>query len=209
MISQALALPALILPSSGSAAFTTLSPSACVDGVRLVVRMALWAVCAVAVGAALVTGLYAGTADSMSGTRDSISIFLGVLMTMWAVSDIGFPAVSVADSVSTILLRSSPVQVIEIVVVGIVIAMASLHPLGSGLYKGLEHQRVNGSLVRLPVPIQGVTEVSAFSGAPDSQLGQYVTSGIAYPALVGHFVAGVVGYWQPSFPIHRMSIAQS
>jgi hypothetical protein len=74
----------------------------------------------------------------MTGLGHDVSVVLGVLMALRAVGDVGLPTQSVFDRVTRILGGSTPVEVLQTVVVRVVIAVAAEQPLGARPNERLE-----------------------------------------------------------------------
>lgn len=200
-ISYSPTLRTLVLPSAFSHACLAhaLIRARWAISVGLVVWMTLWAVGSINVGIAFVLGPYTDTTLSVARSGSSVSVLLGVLVALGTMSFVGFVAVAVSNFVPGILLRSAPVQIVQTVIVGIVIAMTCLHPQGARLDKRLQHQRVDGSLIRLPVPVQSAAEIPTTLDASNLHLRQHRSGRVAHPSLIRNLVVSKVRNWNPAF----------
>jgi hypothetical protein len=200
-ISHSSPLRTLVLPSTIPHAGFAHAPirARWTIGVGLVIWVTLWAVGSINVGIAFVFGFYTDTALSMARAGSAVGVLFGVLVTLRAMSLVGFPAVAISNFVSSILLRSAPIQVVKVIIVRIVITMTRLHPLGSRLDKSFKHQRMNSSLVRLPIAIQGATEVPATLNPANPHLRQHRAGRVANLPVVRDLIVGKVGDGNPAF----------
>ncbi len=212
-------LGALVLPTAITNAGFARSTVGIAVGVRFVVLMALWAVGAVTVGVALVLGLDAGAALAMPGAGDDVGVRLAVFMALWAVGDVGFPASAISLFVLVVIVGSSPVEIAQLIVVGVIIAMAALVFRGPRTHKGFQHESVNRYLLGDPVTPQGDRSVvplirtsgpdllqNAARPHPRSPSAANLAVQRPHVALVGDLVAGIIGDRNPSFIItHRFN----
>ena len=177
MVSPFVFLGALIFPTAianAGFAYPTVSAGRFV-GVRFGVLMPLWAVGAVGVFVALVLGFDTGSALAMPGAGNDVSVVLGVLMPLWAVGDIGFPASPVSDFVLRVLGWGSPVEIAQLIVVGVVVGMTALGLWRPWTYKGQQHESMNGYLITDSIPVQGDGSVSTTIHTPGLGLRQNAT----------------------------------
>jgi hypothetical protein len=211
-LSLSKALPALIFTTPDSAALAALPTPSGVNSVLFVVGMALRAMSAIGVGISLVLCLDAGTAQPVAGARDAIDVLFGIFMPLWAVGDVGFPAISISDFVLAILNGGAPVQVWELIVIGVVVAMTTLLSFGSWAYEVLKHENMDCHLLGNSVIVDCARSIFSVS-ASYSDLGKYASLKLSRSApptqaivvkrsnspMVGDFVVGKSKYGQPSF----------
>ena len=157
------------------------------------------------------------SAITMTGAWPNISIPWGIFMTLSAMGLRSFSSRMMPTSpnrILNILLRRAPVQIFQLIIVGIIITVTSLCPIGTRTDKGFKHQTMNHNLLTLsgsikhasPILPYGTTTTHSrlrkqftfqhFRCAPSTS---YLAIQRLHTAPVRYFIAGVIKYWKPSF----------
>jgi hypothetical protein len=154
-----------------------------------------------------------------------VSIFGCVLMTLWTFGLLGFNGRAMTsgfDGVLYVLLRRSPVEVVQNIVVRIVVLVASMRALRSRSDEGFQDQAMHSRRPALALPKEGGAPVRSSSTPHEIESKHLALQHLwsappafdlsvqrPHPTLVRNLIARVVRHWQPLlFTSHTLMIAR-
>jgi hypothetical protein len=169
----------------------------------------------------------AGAAISMTSARLDVGILRGVLMPLSAPFLRGLKNGSMSTGlhrIANILLRTTPIQILQGVVVWVIITMTTMSALWSRTNKGHEHDSMNKHRLALSVAKEGCAPVApARATASDQILGQlfpfqylgsapstlHFTVERSHTTVIRNLIPWIIRHRCPSFFSHTSTVAHS